>query len=371
MFHDGFRNAPLTALSNEPIQRYRCADYGHRWSDHTNLNVQDNNKTSSQISAKAKNLASTQKIKICVERERHTPTENEIKATPQIEKLITSLVNDGKKPCTIANYHKTFKLLLKLDADLFDPESTKAALAKSTIKNSTKQLVICELQSWFDFNDIYWKAPKYCIESEIPYIPTEAEIDQLIAGLGKKTSVFCQVLKDTGARSGEASQLHWDNIDFYRSKVTIKAEKGSNSRILPLTTKTIEMLCKLPRTKKTIFSNANFMRSNFFIQRRKLADRTATPNFLKIHFHTFRHWKATMEQHRTKDPWHVKMTMGHKSITSTEKYIHIEKMLYDEDTNDQFTVKVADSMEEAVKLMEVGFEHHAKIDGHNLFRKRK
>ena len=78
-----------------------------------------------------------------------------------------------------------------------------------------------------------------------------------------------------------------------------------------------------------------------------------------------------MEQHRAKDPWHVKMVMGHKSITSTEKYIHIENMLYDEGTNDQFTVKVTDSMEEAVKLMEVGFEHHAKIDGHNLFRKRK
>jgi len=37
----------------------------------------------------------------------------------------------------------------------------------------------------------------------------------------------------------------------------------------------------------------------------------------------------------------------------------------------QFIVKVADTLEEAIKLMEVGFEYHAEIEGHKLFRKRK
>jgi len=65
------------------------------------------------------------------------------------------------------------------------------------------------------------------------------------------------------------------------------------------------------------------------------------------------------------------MILGHKRISSTERYIHLEQMMYDGEANDQFIVKVADTMDEAVKLMEVGYEHHAKIDGHNLFRKRK
>ena len=38
---------------------------------------------------------------------------------------------------------------------------------------------------------------------------------------------------------------------------------------------------------------------------------------------------------------------------------------------DQFTVKVANTMEEAIKLMEVCFEYHAEIEGNKLFRKRK
>jgi hypothetical protein len=34
-------------------------------------------------------------------------------------------------------------------------------------------------------------------------------------------------------------------------------------------------------------------------------------------------------------------------------------------------VKVTDTTEEAIKLMEVGYEFHAEIEGHKLFRKRK
>ena len=45
-------------------------------------------------------------------------------------------------------------------------------------------------------------------------------------------------------------------------------------------------------------------------------------------------------------------------------------MLYQESHN-QFTVKVVNMIDEAVKLMEVGFEYHAEIEGNKLFRKRK
>ena len=65
------------------------------------------------------------------------------------------------------------------------------------------------------------------------------------------------------------------------------------------------------------------------------------------------------------------MILGHKSIKSTETYIHLEKMMYEGEANDQFTVRVANTLEEAVKLMEVGFEYHAEIEGNKLFRKRK
>jgi hypothetical protein len=118
------------------------------------------NKGSSQISAflqDAKNLAPTQEIKTCAEKGKQSPTENEIKATPQIEELLIQLQNDGRKPGTITDYRKSLKNLLKNGADLFDPESTKAALAKSTLKDSTKKTVTAILDVWFSFNEIKWR----------------------------------------------------------------------------------------------------------------------------------------------------------------------------------------------------------------------
>jgi integrase len=372
VFKDGLRKAPSNALSNQPIQRYRCADYGHRWSEHIVLNVHGNNNQISRISVmgKAKNLASTTKLNVVAEKERHSPTENELKAAPQIEKLITQLVNDGRKPSTIANYRKSFKLLLRAGADLFDPESCKAVLAKAEIKDSTKALITYNLAAWFDFNCIIWRAPTYSNDGEPIYVPTEAELDQLIAGLGKKTAVYCAMLKDTGARPGEISRLRWQDIDFGQRNVRLRAEKNSNNRVLPLSAKTIDMLCQLPRNKEHIFSNADDMRSCYSIQRRNLSKKIANPNIALICFKTFRHWKGTTEQHKTKDPWHVKEILGHKKISSTEKYIHLEQMMYLENS-DQFTVKVADTLDAAIKLMEVGFEFHATVEGHQLFRKRK
>jgi beta-phosphoglucomutase-like phosphatase (HAD superfamily) len=137
IFKDGFRKAPLSAQSSEPIQRYRCADYGHRFSKHypeQSFKKVLTNKGSSQISVipqDAKNLAPTQEIKTCAEKGKQSPTENEIKAAPQIEKLLIQLQNDGRKPGTISNYRKSLTHLLKNGADLFEPESTKAALAEN------------------------------------------------------------------------------------------------------------------------------------------------------------------------------------------------------------------------------------------------
>jgi len=51
-------------------------------------------------------------------------------------------------------------------------------------------------------------------------------------------------------------------------------------------------------------------------------------------------------------------------------YITIENALF-ENLNDEFHVKTAKTVEEACKLVEVGFEYVTEIDGVKIFRKRK
>ncbi len=364
IYKDGFRDD-----TQETVQRYRCKEYSHRFDQHS-LNTKTANRTTNHLSAKAKKMGFPQKIKVCAEVE-HTPTKNEVVATPQIEKLLIQLYNDGKSASTIKNYKVYLYKLLKLGADLFDPENTKSVLAGMQSKKASKVLCASLLTVWFDFNGIYWKKPTYYRDSEVPFIPTEFEIDQLIAGLGKRTATFCQLLKDTGARPGEIAQLTWTDIDFTQRTINIKAEKRSNGRVLPLTEKTMNMLTNLSRKNKRLFGGTSCLRATYSIQRLRIAEKIANPNIAKISFKTFRHWKGTTDLHLYHDRERVQIILGHKSPNSTETYVHIDKMLYLSTNADAFTVKVADTLEEAVKLMEVGFEYHTEIAGHKVFRKRK
>ena len=81
--------------------------------------------------------------------------------------------------------------------------------------------------------------------------------------------------------------------------------------------------------------------------------------------------KATTELHNFHDRERVQIILGHKSADSTETYIHIDKMLYLNSNTDQFVCKVADTLEDALKLIEVGYEYHIEMQGHKIFRKRK
>lgn len=86
----------------------------------------------------------------------------------------------------------------------------------------------------------------------------------------------------------------------------------------------------------------------------------------KILFHTFRHLKATMEYHRTKDILHVKQLLGHRNINST--LLNTQLVNFE---SDDFHVRVTKTLKETRELAKAGFEHFTKIDGVQVFRKRK
>jgi len=105
---------------------------------------------------------------------------------------------------------------------------------------------------------------------------------------------------------------------------------------------------------------------NFGRQRKRIAYKLKNPRLTQITFHTFRHWKATMEYHKTKDILHVREILGHKSINNTLLYTQLVTF-----KEDEFTARVAHSEREAVELIETGFEFVCDYNGNKLFRKRK
>ena len=97
-----------------------------------------------------------------------------------------------------------------------------------------------------------------------------------------------------------------------------------------------------------------------------LSIKLENPRLKQIAFRSFRHWKATMEYHKTKDILHVKWLLGHKRIENTLVYTHLVNF-----ATDDYVCKVAKTINEATILIESGFEYVTEMDSVKLFRKRK
>ena len=69
-------------------------------------------------------------------------------------------------------------------------------------------------------------------------------------------------------------------------------------------------------------------------------------------------------------PYYVKDFLGHKSLSSTEIYMNIERTMF-ESACDEFTVKVTEKPQEVKALLEAGFEYICQKDDLPFFRKRK
>ena len=221
--------------------------------------------------------------------------------------------------------------------------------------NKTKTKFCDTYTALLIFTQTKWVAPTYQIVTKLPFIPTEQEIDLLISACGKQTSTVLQMLKETGMRIGELVQLKWIDIDLERKTVNITPEKGSNPRILPISDKLIAMVNKLTRNRLTVFQpKKHMLREYFCTQRKEIAERLLNPRLTQISFHIFRHWKGTMEYHKTLDIMHVKKILGHKTTRCTEIYINLESALFLADTN-EWIVKVAHNETEAIPLVEANF----------------
>ena len=75
------------------------------------------------------------------------------------------------------------------------------------------------------------------------------------------------------------------------------------------------------------------------------------PRLNQIIFHTFRHWKATMEYHKTKDILYVMRLLGHKNIKNMLVYTQLVTF-----EDDDYVCKAAANVKEATELIETGYE---------------
>jgi integrase/predicted RNA-binding Zn-ribbon protein involved in translation (DUF1610 family) len=347
-------------------QRFKCPQCGLSFSE--NYKRLSLTKEDRQIGAgMVENLTNATETK--------TVAVDEKSLNGKIIEYLCKMKRQGYAEATRRLASSCLRILMERGAHLAEPESVKETIATQQWSPCRRRNIINAYTQFLKFLGLSWEPPINNIVRKIPFIPTEEEIDDLIAGNPNTVATMLQLLKETAMRSGEAIRLKWKDVDFQRKIIMLnEPEKGSNPRIFNnLSGKLLTMLNQMPRTNEFVFGERtiNSLKATYTRARKRLAFKLGNPRLREIHFHTLRHWKATMEYHYTKDILHVKEFLGHKEIDNTQLYIQLDKQLFQNVPEENFTIRTVSTLEEAVKLGEIGFEPFMVINGVQLMRKRK
>lgn len=279
------------------------------------------------------------------------------------------------KPAAVESYTDRIGRLITKGANLMDPEQVKRIIASVETWCDGSKKIMCDAYDVFvRMQGLSWTKPKYKYSPKVPFVPITEEIDIMIAGCSsKRLRVFLQGLKETGADPGELYALEWTEIDFTRKKVTINHPvKNHNPRILNVSDKWLRMLGTLPRNSKHVWGLIKYksLSSNLRYRRKRLAHAYGNSRLNRVKFTSFRHWKGTMEYHKTHDIMYVKELLGHKSLLSTQVYVHLEKKLF-EQLQSEYLVRRARSIKGCLALAAVGFTKFDEVGAVHLYRKQK
>jgi integrase len=270
------------------------------------------------------------------------------------------------KQVTVQTYLKRLKRLSAI-GNLDEPERIKSLICTYQSSECYKELLSDAYDYYVKFKGLTWIKPRFTREDIPIFLPTESELDQLIGRARLKMSVFLELLKETGADSGEAWKLRWLDIDVSANTVNISPTKNHNARTLHVSSHLVSRLNLLPKVGSKVFDkDLDDMRKCFSKMRERLSVKLENPRLKQIAFRSFRHWKATMEYHRTKDILFVKYILGHKRIENTLVYTHLVNF-----ESDEYTCRIAKNVQEATALIESGYEYVIEMDGVKLFKKRK
>ena len=289
------------------------------------------------------------------------------------EKIFNTLwqmKKDGYAESTIRVTGKRLRMIAKT-VDLDDPESVKGYVANKNSSNGYKEALCDVYDRYAKYNGLSWSRPRYERDDQPPYVPNEEELNTLIANSGPKYAMLLSLLKDTGMRPIEAerSRVRW--FDFQRGVVNVQTAKKGKGRTLELKPQTLAMLKRYIGVHNLglndrIFAKVKTMRRELKNIKARTIKKLQRPNLHRISLYSFRHFFGTMTYHKTKDILYTKEKMGHRRLENTLVYTHLVNF-----RSDEFTARVAETIEEACKLVEAGFQYVTEIDNAKIFRKRK
>jgi integrase len=255
---------------------------------------------------------------------------------------------------------------------LDNPEFVKGFIAEKGCSPAFKESLVEAYDLYCRANGIAWGKPFYERYDRMPKIPSEEKLNMIIANSSKKLALILSLMRDLGTRPIELTWLKVKDIDLQTGIVSITSAKHCVGRSLRLKPQTLLMLSAHVLRRKLNQSDSLFKMSSSSISndyrrvRNRLAQKLGDASLTSIRLYDFRHFKASMEYHRTKDLLHVKQLLGHKDLRTTLRYTQLIDF-----GSEEYHSATAKSVSEAAKLIEQGFDFVCDVDTVKLFRKRK
>lgn len=237
--------------------------------------------------------------------------------------------------------------------------STVRAYSKARLAKVLRKTVRKELSALRTF--LAWAAEEGHI-GEAPYVPTPAktalgtrqikrkakpvelssqQVERLIAALpvwsrfidGKRIPVraFIRVLWETGLRPSTVHRIevprHW-KPGSHVLEIEAKNDKARYERELPLTPEAVKGLTtaydKGKRGSRP-FGRVGAIRTDYRKTLRRVAKKCRLPDAEHLTLYDFRHGRASDVLDKTSDLLGAAYMLGHKQLTTTNRYLHPEK----------------------------------------------
>ncbi len=141
---------------------------------------------------------------------------------------------------------------------------------------------------------------------------------------------FLALLADTGARITEVMMIEKKNVNLERKEILLTHTKTREDRIVYLSNKlgmpAVEAMLKVKSDHKYLLHNiqkdrpARYNDITYILKQVK-----ADLNWKKLHPHMFRHTAATSLIERGMDLPSIQVILGHKNLSTTERYLHMSK----------------------------------------------
>jgi len=248
----------------------------------------------------------------------------------EIQAFREYLQSRGLSPRTIYEYtHDLHGFLSEYpEAKPEDLEKWLQTLSKSGLKLSSLQRKFASIRAWArwrkrgDILAIEWtwgredKLPSFLSEDEVKRLERAAE-----GMIDPRYPAMITLMARGGLRLSEVASLRVRDIDLREGIITIRSGKGRKDRVIPIPRGSKRHLQVILRFLKS--DDPLFPWSTRTINRvvKRLAEKAGIGK--NISPHTLRHTAATRMLKKGVNIRAVQKILGHKSLTTTQGYIHL------------------------------------------------